>query len=619
VVDVQGKPVWQRIGCNMASGQGRPRNEILRRWYGGQSIRGVARDLKVARKTVKAVLEQHEQERQHGAVPPELKAPRARRASLVDPHVETIQDLLARYPKITVQRIWEELQPRGYTGGYSSYSRRQYLRFVEAQDMETTQRQHILAFQHLGGVPATCLYDGMKVVVSRYEDEQPIYNPRFLAFATHYGYRPVACRPRRPQTKGKVERPFQYVESSLLGGREFRSLEHLNEVTAWWLENVADVRVHGQTRRRPVDLHAEELPHLIPLPEQPYEVAEVVYRTVDEEGFVAYGQNRYSVPWSATRPGQLLPVKITEQTVIIYGPHLEELARHARYPATVTHQDRQLPAHRPPRDQQRRRELLQQRYAQLGEGAGKFLDGLLQSQRHGWQQAEKVLALLATYRPADFQAALERAVRYGAFSLSAVQRILAVQAQPKSCLEQLAEQATEQLPDTLRTPATPPRPPADYQPLLFPEIDNHDEEPPALPPVDEQTAEDGRVPATGVPGTGEPGLSNVQNTSNERRVWAYPFRFRHVRTPVPWPGSSGRRCRPRLMDRPHSLWRDRLVDDYLSGPVLAQCLRCRLESVAVDRLRSNVHYRLWKRGLARQIVFPSICTVGSKERTGRAR
>jgi hypothetical protein len=156
----------------------------------------------------------------------------------------------------------------------------------------------------------------------------------------------------------------------LLGGREFRSLEHLNEVTAWWLENVADVRVHGQTRRRPIDLHAEELPHLIPLPAQPYDVAEVVYRTVDEEGFVPYGNNRYSVPWSATRPGQLLPIKITEDTVIIYGPHLEEIARHPRFPATVTHEKSRLPAHRPPRDQQQRRELLKQRYQQLGEGSG---------------------------------------------------------------------------------------------------------------------------------------------------------------------------------------------------------------------------------------------------------
>jgi hypothetical protein len=127
------------------------------------------------------------------------------------------------------------------------------------------------------------------------------------------------------------------------------------------------------------------------------------------------------------------------------------------------------------------------------------LDGLLQSQRNGWQQAEKVLALLATYRPADFQAALERAVRYGAFSLSAVQRILAVQAQPKSCLEQLAEQAAQQLPDTLRTPATPPRPPADYQPLLFPEIESHDEQPQAPTAADGQAEQDGPAPSTDDP------------------------------------------------------------------------------------------------------------------------
>ena len=103
--------------------------------------------------------------------------------------------------------------------------------------------------------------------------------PRFLAFAAHYGFRPVACRPRRPQTKGKVERQFGYVESSLLGGRSFRSLEHLNEMTAWWLAEVADVRIHRQTKARPVDRHAEEQPRLIRLPARPFDTSEVVYRT----------------------------------------------------------------------------------------------------------------------------------------------------------------------------------------------------------------------------------------------------------------------------------------------------------------------------------------------------
>ena len=176
------------------------------------------------------------------------------------------------------------------------YSRRQYLHFVESQDFATTIREHVRAFEHLRGAAATCLYDNMKVVVSGYDGDQPIYNARFLGFAAHYGFRPIACRPRRPETKGKVERHFKYVESSLLGGRTFQSLEHLNETAKWWLVEVADVHVHRQTKARPVDLHAEELPRLLPLPAQPYDTSEVFYRNVDAEGFIVCRQNFYAVP-----------------------------------------------------------------------------------------------------------------------------------------------------------------------------------------------------------------------------------------------------------------------------------------------------------------------------------
>ena len=182
------------------------------------------------------------------------------------------------------------------------YSRRQYVRFVESQDMETTLREHVRAFEHRGGAAAGLpLYDNMKVVVTQHDEGGAgSYNTRFLAFATHYGFRLVGLSSAaRPKRKGKVERPFQFVESSLLNGRSFRSLEHLNEVTAWWLEHVADVRVHRETKCRPLDRHAEERVHLVPLPEpHPYDTAEVVYRTVNAEGYVAYRQNFwYSVPW----------------------------------------------------------------------------------------------------------------------------------------------------------------------------------------------------------------------------------------------------------------------------------------------------------------------------------
>jgi hypothetical protein len=93
-----------------------------------------------------------------------------------------------------------------------------------------------------------------------------------------------------------VERPFDYVQKSLLSGREFRTLEHLNEMTKWWLEEVADVRIHATTQARPIDRHAEERPRLVPLPASPHAVYEVLYRMVTAEGFVSWEGNLYSVP-----------------------------------------------------------------------------------------------------------------------------------------------------------------------------------------------------------------------------------------------------------------------------------------------------------------------------------
>ena len=331
------------------------RNEMVRLSAQGLSQRRIAQQLRVSRDTVQRALRQVAKARAEGTPQP---APPGRSRHSLDAFDGVIGQLLERYPDLTAQRLWEELRQRGFGGSYPTvwrrlrqlrpampqlpvvrfetapgqqaqmdyatytialteegarrvhlfsyllaYSRRQYVRFVARQDFETTLREHIAAFTHLGGVAATCLYDNFKVVVQGYEDDEPIYNPRFLAFATHYGFRPWACRPGRPQTKGKVERPFHYVETNLLCGREFRTLEHLNDTTAWWLAQVADVRVHGETKERPVDRHALEVPHLLPLPAHAYEVAPVVYRHVSAEGLVAWQANRYSVPQRG--PGEL--------------------------------------------------------------------------------------------------------------------------------------------------------------------------------------------------------------------------------------------------------------------------------------------------------------------------
>ena len=109
----------------------------------------------------------------------------------------------------------------------------------------------------------------------------------------------------------------------------------------------------------------------------------------------------------------------------------------------------------------------------MGPIAERFCAGLLRLQPHGKHQAQRVLALLATYARADFLAALQRAVRYGAYSYAAVERILAVQAQPKSVLEILAEEERAHLDPLLRDNPVPPRSLQDYEPLLDQEPNNH--------------------------------------------------------------------------------------------------------------------------------------------------
>jgi transposase len=502
------------------------RNAIVERRQAGASQRAIARELGVSRHSVARVLARVAASR-NGPVPAAHVPPAPkRRQSVLDEYEPVVRELLTRYPGMTARRVFEELQARGFTGKYTivrqrvdllrprpskqpvirfetapgaqaqmdygvydldftqegrrrvylfsyllGYARRAYLRFVDSQDFTTTIREHVRAFSYLEGVAATCLYDNQKVVVLRHDDDGPVYNPRFLAFATHYGFKPWACKPRRPQTKGKSERRFHFVEVSLLNGRTFHNLDQLNEVTAWWLANVADVRLHGETKQTPLARYAAEKAHLIPLPAQPYDTALVLYRSVNAEGFLPYRQNFYAVPYGHI--GRLLPVRITEHEVVIYSPTVEEVTRHALLPRTVTGQRQVGSTHAGRADANERLAILHERFQELGPPARRFLDGLLAKQRQGKYQAQHVLALLANYQRPDGLAALERAARFGAYSLAAVERILAANAKPKSILASLAEQERQHLEPSLRDDPVTARPTAAYQHLLTQEASSH--------------------------------------------------------------------------------------------------------------------------------------------------
>jgi transposase len=500
------------------------RQEIVQLRQGGASLRAIATALGIARCTVTRALARWQAQRDGGATP----VPRPRqRGSIVDPFEPILKELLAKYPNLTNERALEELRARGFRGGYTvvrqrlgrlrprvpkapvprfetaagmqaqmdygvydidftregrrrvylfsyllSYSRRQYLHFVESMDLTTTLREHVHAFHHLGGVARVCLYDNFKAVVLRHDADGAFYNPKFLTFATHYGFRPQACQVRRPQTKGKVERKFAYAESSLLNGRTFDTLMHLNEVTAWWLHNVADGHILRDFKESPRERHEREKPHLLPLPACDFDTAQVLYRHVNVEGYITHRLNFYSVPWSFI--GQVLPVRVSDREVIIYSISLEEIARHALVPSTQTAVRQTSKNHHPAADRAQRESLLRERFQGLGPSAVQFLDGLLAKQVQGKLQAQQLLALIAHYQRDDVVAAFERAIHFGAFSLAALRRILAARAKPKPLLDEHGDLAHDFLDPRLSAEPIGPRPASDYQQLLLAEEPCHE-------------------------------------------------------------------------------------------------------------------------------------------------
>ena len=85
--------------------------------------------------------------------------------------------------------------------------------------------------------------------------------PRDLDFARHYGFEIVACAVAKGKEKGRVERSVGYVQGNFLRGLDLPDFAALNPAIKVWLESVANVRLHRETRRRPVDLWQEERTH----------------------------------------------------------------------------------------------------------------------------------------------------------------------------------------------------------------------------------------------------------------------------------------------------------------------------------------------------------------------
>jgi transposase len=473
--------------------------EVVRRTARGESGRGIARALGIAPRTVRKILAREEIRRAEGesALDRAVPARRTPRASKLDAFDDRVAAWLEQYPDLTATRLLEKLVGEGFTGSYTivrehlnvwrathapparaiqrvetapgqqgqfdwspfeietgeienvwsytlSWSRGRSFAADDNQRQTTILRRLHGSFSELGGVPHESVTDTMAGVVDGWECNQPILNIRFVDFAAYYRFA-VHVSPRRfPRYKGKIERPFRYVDENFCNGRTFASREAFREGLAWWRDTHAMQRPHPVTGRTLVEMLAEERPYLQPLPRVAYDTRDVVQRHVDSTAHILYETNLYPVP--EEHIGQLVYVCVGPDRLEVFDRGVHAIAELERIPdgaGRIATSDRK-------RRGRYDVTLLQARFAAWGPSAEDFAAKLRGRKRAPGPELDHILKLQVTWSVDDIVAAIEHATKYDAFDAGAVERILEARFRPRRLAEQIADATRNQIRNAMR-------------------------------------------------------------------------------------------------------------------------------------------------------------------------
>jgi transposase len=400
----------------------------------------------------------------------------ARRASKLDPFKGQIVAMLERHP-YTAQQLFQQLQTQGYEGRYGAvkefarlvrparkpafltlafapgecaqadwgsfgsimadgvrrrlsffvmvlcHSRLMYLEFTLSQGMEHFLACHQRAFNHFGGTPERVMIDNLKTgVLSHPIGEKAVFNPRYLDFAAHHGFKPVACGVRKANEKGRVENGVGYVKKNFLAGLEMPSFEALNPAAIHWLRTVANSRLHGETGRKPIEMFEEEKARLRPLPAMAYDPAVIRPVTATSRCRVVFETNRYSVPHLYA--GQKLTLKIYPESLVIY--HFEKLV--ATHPRSYNRrQDIHNPDHTRELTAQRlkaRQQTLLLAFLNLTPQAESYCRKLEEKRLNPAHHIQKIVAMSEIYGPAQTARAIEDALAFDACGCEYIANLL---------------------------------------------------------------------------------------------------------------------------------------------------------------------------------------------------
>ena len=182
------------------------------------------------------------------------------------------------------------------------YSRNKFIIITSDRSQDTLFRCMVEAFKYYGGLPQEILFDNMKTVVdhARSSFAKTVFNDKFEVFARDMGFTPIACRPYRPQTKGKAEALAKLMDRLKVYNEEFDTWDDLIRITTEFRDDINKELSQG-CDDIPIELFEKEKEYLLPLPHMELLTSYISRQEektypVNRESMIKYEGRKYSVP-----------------------------------------------------------------------------------------------------------------------------------------------------------------------------------------------------------------------------------------------------------------------------------------------------------------------------------
>lgn len=319
-----------------------------------------------------------------------------------------------------------------------SHSRKAYSEVVWQQTTENFIRAIENAFHSWGGRPETVVIDNLKAAVTKADWFDPVLNPKIEEFARHYGIVILPTKPAMPRHKGKIESGVNFAQENALKAKTFKGLAPQNEYLRHWESTVADLRIHGTTRRQVKKQFEEvERPALKPLPAERFPFFHEGRRRVHTDGHVEVERSYYSVPPELL--GEEVWIRYDAKMVRVFNAKMEIVASHVRKePGRFSTLDEHISSKKISAVEKGASWLLGRAQA-IGTQAALWAKSVMENRGiQGIRVVQGLLSLRKYHTMQQIDAACELALGHGAYRLQAIRALIKRPAKQEN-LEFMAE------------------------------------------------------------------------------------------------------------------------------------------------------------------------------------